>query len=140
MAKTLNPSSFIHTLTDPMKKWVQSVHKELNGSVDMGSPAPGSPVGTGINAGVPGQYQKGNSSGVLIRIAAHGSSGTGASNTWAGTGVGIVINHGLLRQPVGFKIVDKDKAVDVYRTAAPDPNQITLASTDNTASVTVYVF
>lgn len=140
MGKILNPSSFIHTLADPMKKWVQSLHKELTGSVDMGAPSPGSKAGSGINTGVAGQYQKGNGSGILIRVAAHGSSGTGATYVWAAVNVGIVINHGLLRQPIGFKVVDKDKSVDVYRTAAPDMNQITVAPTDNTASVTLYIF
>jgi hypothetical protein len=141
--KPFDPNAFAHELPDLHRQFVQSVNQVLNKNVDMGTPTGNTPtnVGTyGINAGVYNQFQQGNGSGVLIRIAAHGLAGSGASYNWAGAGVGIVLNHGLLRQPIGFKIVDKDKAVDVYRTAAPDQNQITLACTDITASVTVYVF
>jgi len=92
-----------------------------------------------VNAGVYTGFDKGNSSGVLIRIDAHGSSNPGVTYTWPSSG-GVKISHGLGRQPIGFKIVDKDKAVDVYRTAPPDKDFITLAATDISASVTVYVF
>lgn len=143
MSKVFDPNSFAPKLDSDHRQFVQSVKQVLSANVDMGTATGNTPVNVGtygINAGVSSQFVQGNGSGVLIRIAAHGVSGTGASYNWGTTGVGIVINHGLLRQPLGFKIVDKDKTVDVYRTAAPDANQITLASTDNTASVTVYVF
>lgn len=139
MAKTYNPTSLVHQVTNEMRTWVQSVHKILNGAVDMGVPIKQAPAG-GVNGKVYTQFQQGNSSGVLIRVAANGVSGTGAPYNWAGINVGIAIIHGLLRQPIGFKVVDKDKTVDVYRTAAPTTTTITLAPTDNTASVTVYIF
>jgi hypothetical protein len=139
MPKTVNPSNFLHQMTSEMRTWVQSLHQTINGNMDYGTGIKQSPPG-GVNSKVFTQFDKGNGSGVLIRIAAHGASGTGATYNWAAVNVGIVINHGLLRQPVGFKIVDKDKTVDVYRTAAPDQNQITVAPTDNTASVTLYIF
>jgi len=136
----INPSNLVQHLTKPVLTWVQGVHKILNGAVDMGLAKGNAPTSAGINAGVYTQFDKGNSSGVLIRVAAQGVTNTGAPYNWAAVNVGIVINHGLLRQPIGFKIVDKDKTVDIYRTAAPDKDQITVAPTDNTASVTLYVF
>ena len=141
--KPFDPNSFAHELPTMHRQFVQSVNNVLTGNVDMGTAEGNTPSDTGtygINAGVYSQFKQGNGSGVLVRITANGLVGSGANYTWAGTGVGISINHGLLRQPIGFKIVDKDKTVDVYRTAAPDKDQITLASTDNTASVTIYVF
>jgi hypothetical protein len=119
---------------------MQSVNNVLTGNIDMGSPTGNAPSSAGVNAGVYTQFQKGNGSGVLIRVAANGVTGTGASYNWGAANVGIVINHGLQRKPIGFHVVDKDGVVDIYRTAAPDENQITLAPTDNTKSVTVYVF
>lgn len=141
--KPYSPNSFAHALPDTQRQWTQSVDQVLNSNVDMGTPKGNTPtdVGTyGINAGVYSQFAQGNGSGVLIRVAANGVMGTGANYNWGSTGTGIPINHGLQRQPIGFHVVDSDKNVNVYRTAAPDENQITLASTDNSASATVYVF
>ncbi len=135
-----DPNTFAHDLPVTHRQWVQSVQEVVNGNVDMGTPKGNAPSSAGVNAGVYTQFDKGNGSGVLIRVAAQGVAGTGASYNWGGIGVGIVINHGLLRQPIGFHVVDQDKPVQVSRTASPDKNQITLAPTDNTASVTVYVF
>jgi len=142
MTKPFDPNSFAHSLPDNHRQWVQSTQNTLVGNVDMGTPSGNTPTTSsyGVNAGVYTQFSKGNGSGVLIRIAANGVMGTGASYNWGATGTGVVINHGLLRQPIGFHVVDSDKQVSVYRTTAPDQNQITLASTDNTSSVTVYVF
>jgi len=139
MARTYNPTAFIKELSSNMRTWVQSVHLQFNGNVDMGSGTATAPSSAGINAGVFTQFKQGNSSGVLIRVAGHGVVGSGASYNWPAAG-SLVLNHGLLRQPIGYKIVDKDKTVDVFRTVAPDKNQITLQPTDNTASVTLYVF
>lgn len=139
MAKTFNPSSVIPILTDSMRQWVQSVHKNLNGALDLGAPASSQPQDATINAGVFTQFMKGNGSGILVRIAAHGLTGTGAPYNWPGAG-SLAIAHGLGRQPIGFKLVDKDKAVDVYRTAAPTAQLLTVQPTDITASVTLYIF
>lgn len=138
-----DPNSFAHELPMAHRQFVQSVNNVLNSNVDMGTPQGNTPtdkVTYGINAGVFSQFKQGNGSGVLVRVAANGVIGTGAAYNWGTTGVGVVINHGLLRQPIGFHVVDADKQVQVYRTTAPDSNQITLASTDNSASVTMYVF
>jgi hypothetical protein len=141
MTKPYDPNTFAPSLPTTQRQWTQSIQQVLTGNVDMGTPTgTAAPSSAGVNSGVFTQFTQGNQTGVLIRIAANGVTDTGASYNWAVTGTGVVINHGLLRQPIGFKLVDKDKTVDVYRTAAPDSNQITLASTDNTASVTVYVF
>lgn len=143
MTKPFDPNSFAHTLGNLHRQFVQSISNVLTGNSDLGTPTGNTPTSSatyGINAGVYSQFQKGNGSGVLIRIAANGVAGTGAKYNWPGSNVGVPLNHGLLRQPIGFKVADIDKDARVYRTAAPDVNQITLACTDSTASVTVYVF
>lgn len=139
MAKTFNPTSFIHQLSPEFRVWIQDLHKNFTGGIDLGIGVVQAPLG-GVNGGVYTQFSRSNGSGVLVRIAANGVAGTGAPYNWAAVGVGVVIAHGLQRQPIGFKLVDCDKDVRVFRTAAPDSTQITLASTDNTASVTVYIF
>jgi len=138
--RPLNPQNLVTIIPPEQLKVAQSVHQILSGNIDMGVAVGNAPASAGVNAGVYTKFQQGNSSGVLIRIAAHGVTGTGAPYNWTTNNTGVKINHGLLRQPIGFKIVDKDKTVDIYRTVAPDKNQITLAPTDATASVTVYVF
>lgn len=142
MGQPFNPNSFALSLPDDHRQFVQSIASNMNGNLDMGTPQGTVPTtsGFGINQGVFSQFQKGNGSGVLVRIAAAGVSGTGATYNWTTANTGVVINHGLLRQPIGFHVVDMDKTVSVFRTAAPDQNQITLAPTDASASVTVYIF
>lgn len=135
-----NPQTFAATVPRQQLQQSQSVYNTLNGNTDFGTPTGNAPTGAGVNAGVYTQFARGNGSGVLIRIAANGVTGTGAPYNWAGSNVGVPINHGLQRQPIGFIVCDKDKTVDIYRTAAPNSTQITLAPTDNSASVTVYIF
>lgn len=138
--KAFDPNNFAPKLPIQHRQWIQSIQQVMSGNVDMGLPTAQAPSTEGINAGVYTQFEKGNGSGILIRIAANGANGTGAAYNWGTTGTGIDINHQLGRQPIGFHVVDQDKAVQVYRTAAPTNSTITLASSDNTASVTVYVF
>ena len=137
--KPFDPNSFAHELPTMHRQFVQSVNNVLTGNVDMGTPKGNAPSGAGVNAGVYTQFDKGNGSGILIRIAANGSTGTGAAYNWPSSG-SLVINHGLLRQPIGFHVVDQDKNAPVSRTAPPDSNQLTLTTTDPTASHTIYVF
>lgn len=139
MSQPYDPNSFAPALPTAHKQWVQSVQGVLSGDVDMGQPTGNAPTTAGINAGVYTQFKKGNGSGVLIRIAANGVTGTGAQYNWPSSG-NLVINHGLLRQPIGFHVVDADGNANVYRAAAPDSNQITLATTNNAVSHTIYVF
>lgn len=135
-----DPNNFAPKLQLQHMQWVQSVQKVMSGNVDMGVPTGQAPSTQGVNAGVYTSFGKGNGSGILIRIAANGVTGTGAAYNWGATGTGIEIAHGLERQPIGFHVVDQDKAVQVYRTAPPTSSSITLASSDNTASTTVYIF
>jgi hypothetical protein len=136
---TFNPSSFLYDLKDHMRIWVQSVHRTMNGSLDLGVPKGIHPVDGSVNSGVFNQFDKGNGSGVLVRIDAHGAIGTGAPYTWPAAG-SVSIVHGLGRQPIGFHVVDADKDVRVFRPAAPNSSLIQLQPTDITASVTVYIF
>ena len=140
MTKSFDPNSFAQDLPILHRQFVQSVNQVLNGSIDMGTPTGNAPDSAGVNAGVYTQFDRGNSSGVLIRIAAVGVTDTGAPYNWAGSLTGLVINHGLKRKPIGFHVVDSDGQAQVYRTAPPDENTITLATTDSSVSVTVYVF
>jgi hypothetical protein len=127
-------------MTPQMRKWVQSVHQALTQGVDMGTPAPNGtvPVGDPVNSGVFSQFEKGNGSGVLVRIAGTGANGN-APWRWPSSGA-LQIQHGLLRQPIGFIVADKDKTCDIWRTAPPTKDFIKLQCSDNTASVTVYIF
>lgn len=139
MAKTYNPSSVITDLTMHMRKWVQSVHKTVNGALDLGVATGCQPQDSTVNAGVYTQFEKGNGSGILVRIAANGLVGTGALYNWPAVG-DLSVVHELGRQPIGFHVVDSDKDVRVFRTAAPTQQLLTLKPTDITASVTLYIF
>ena len=135
--RSLNPEDMARDMPRLVKQWAQSVHKAMSGNIDMGVP-----TGKDSN-GVYNTFSKGNQDGVLVRVGAASSS---EPYKWVTVGTGVVINHGLVdvqgnpRQPIGFKLVDKDGAVDVYRTVAPDTTQITVATTDITINVTLYIF
>lgn len=135
-----DPNTFAHTLPVTHRQWLQNVQQVLTGNVDIGTAVGNAPSTAGVNAGVYTQFEQGNGSGILVRIAANGSNDTGASYNWVATNTGLKIPHGLGRQPIGFHVVDQDKAVQVYRTSPPTAQDITLASSDDTASVTVYIF
>jgi hypothetical protein len=138
--KTYDPNTFAPSLAKEHRQWVQSVNEGLNGNVDMGTPISNAPSTSGVNAGVYTQFNRGNGSGVLVRIAAEGITDSGAPYNWGASLTGIPINHGLGRQPIGFHVVDSDGQIQVYRTAPPTNQLITLAPSDNTKSVTVYIF
>ena len=128
--KTLSSQHMQWKITPEHLKWAQNVDKAFNGNVDMGVP-----TGTD-SSGVYNKFEQGNSTGVLVRVGANGSS---ESVQWDATGA-VTIQHGLGRQPIGFKIVDKDGTVDVWRTAVPTDKQITLKSSSPSTNVTLYVF
>ena len=139
--KTYNPSVFVKQQTSEMRMWVQSVHSVLTQGVDMGAPkANGTHASDGtINAGVYTQFERGNGSGILIRVDGSGVAMSNAPYKWT-AGTSLQISHGLQRQPIGFIVVDKDKPVDVYRTASPTDKLLTVQATDTTASTTLYIF
>jgi hypothetical protein len=137
--KPYDPNTIAHTLPVAHRQFLQSVNNVLTGNVDMGTPKGTAPSTAGVNAGVYTQFDKGNGSGKLIRIAATGVTDTGAAYNWPSSG-SLVINHGLLQKPIGFHVVDVDGIATVHRTAPPDENQITLTTSDPTVSHTIYVF
>src|SRR5271157_2732538 len=126
-----DPNTFAHTLPEAHRQWTQTVQQTLSGNVDMGTPT------SKDSTGQYNVFQKGNGSGVLIRIGAHGS--TGNTYTWPASG-NLVINHGLLRQPVGCHLVSSDKQLTFCQPTTPDSNSITLTPSDPTSNATVYVF
>ena len=130
--KPVNPQNLTQSLPTEVQKWAISIHKALVGGIALASPT------SKDTSGVYNEFSQDNGNGVMIRIGANGTSEQ--QYVWAASNAGIVINHGLLRQPVGFHVVDIDKNATIYRTTTPDANQITLAPTDNTANATVYIF
>lgn len=140
MSQSFNPDSFVHGLPNIHRQWIQSVDSVVNGKIEIGTPVQGSPAApSGVNQGVPTQYQKANGAGIMLRIDAAGVS-NGAPFNWNGNNVAVQINHGLKRVPIGFHVVDQDGVIQVYRTAPPTQDFIMLAPSDQTVSVTVYVF
>jgi len=126
-----DPNTFAHKLEAQHRQWVQSAQQTLTGGVDMGTPS------SKDSTGQYNKFDKGNGSGNLIRIGATGS--TGNDYTWPSAGP-LVINHKLLRQPIGCHIVSSDKDLRVWQPSAPDKDSITLTPSDHTANATVYVF
>ena len=135
MTQSINPVDMAMGLPRQQLQWAQSIHQTVNGSLDMGNVLPG-----GLDTtGTPANFNKGNGSGVLIRIGASGTT-NGPKYNWTTSGTGISINHTLQRQPIGFHVVDSDKPLTVHRTVVSDSTQITLAPSDATANATVYIF
>ena len=126
-----DPNTFAHELPEQHRQVLQSVHQVLTGNVDMGTPT------SKDSTGQYNEFQKGNGSGILIRVGAVGS--TGNTYTWPASG-DLVINHGLLRQPIGCHVVNSDNHLTIAQPTAPDKNSITLNPSDRTANATVYVF
>lgn len=139
MAQTVNPSNFLNDLPELQRQWVQNLHKTVNGALDLGVATKRQALDGSVNAGVYNNFVKGNGSGILIRVDAHGTN-NGAPYTWPGAGTPLQIIHGLGRKPIGYHVVDMDKDVRVFRTAAPTSTILTVQPTDNTASVTLYIF
>src|ERR1700760_346497 len=100
--KTQNPVNIVG-LPNQMQQWAQSLHAALNGGIDMGTP------NSKDSTGVYNKFVKSNGSGVLIRIGASGT--TDNDYAWTTSNTPVVINHGLLRQPIGYHVVDMDKNV-----------------------------
>lgn len=112
---------------------LKSVAETLNGALSYGQP-----TGDKDSTGVFSKFTPDNVNNVIIRIGANGS--TNGQYQWSSGGIA-KINHGLQRQPVGFKVLDKDATCDVYRTGgAPTVNIIQLTCTDPAANVTVEIF
>lgn len=140
MGKTYNPTSFVSELTPHHTKWVQSVHKALNNGITMGTPTGSNPSNLGTSANVYTQFDRGNGSGVLIRVQGSSDNEPNVPYRWAPGSATTTINHGLGRQPIGFYVVDCDGATQVYRTAPPTDKTITLNTTSHGVSTTLYIF
>lgn len=130
--KPTNPTNQgVHTAAGQLRQ-AKSVFKVLNGGLSYGVP-----TGTKDSTGCFSEFQNDNIDNVIIRIGANGSQ-NGSYQFDAGGNVSI--NHGLQRQPIGFKILDKDQSCDIHRTATPDSNFIKLQCTVINANVTVEIF
>ena len=129
--KQINPSQSNFNRRGGALRNAQSVYKVLTAGVALAQP-------TGTDAtGVYNSFEQDNGNGVMLRV---GGSASSEPLKWAGSNVTLVINHGLQRQPIGFWVCDKDKTCDVYRTAVPNSDTISLACTDGTANTTIYIF
>lgn len=129
--QAINPSVANHKRDNGLRT-AQSVQKVLNGGI-----AEATPLSTNA-AGIYNTFAPDNGNGTTLRIGANGGS---ESYNWpSAPNTGLTIYHGLGRQPIGFRVHDIDGNANIYRTIAPDENQITLATTDQTVNATVYIF
>jgi len=133
MSQSLNPVDFAMGMPRALLQWAQSLHKTVNGQIEMGLP-----IGKDATGNY-SQFSPSNTSGTLIRIGASGGA-SGNSNNWSTSSTGIVINHGLLKQPIGCHLVSSDKQLVIWQTQTPNSQNIYLAPSDATANATVYVF
>ena len=132
MAKPVNPSMHAIKTPEGNLRMSKSVYKVLNGGLTYGVP-----TGDKDSTGCFSDFTNDNIDNVIYRIGGNGT--TNGQYQFDATGA-VTINHGLFRQPIGFKILDKDQACDVYRTSTPDENFISLKCTVATANVTVEIF
>jgi hypothetical protein len=128
--QAINPSQSFINNPKGLLRHLQSVFKVLNAGI-----AEAQPTGTD-KTGVYNKFSADNGNGVMLRIGANNSS---EPIRWSSPGSPTVVNHGLGRQPIGFRIYDKDKTCDVFRTGTPTSNTISLTCTDPSANCTVYI-
>jgi hypothetical protein len=121
----------VQSLAKQVLRWAQSVYKVLNGAVAIAQPA-GQAAG-----GVYNKFTKDNLDCVLLYI---GAVASGSPLLWTANNTGQAFNHGLLRQPIGFIVVYKSAACDVYSTVTPTSDNITLATTNDAATTIIMVF
>lgn len=126
-----NPTKNNMSTAEQILRWAQSVYKALNGGLTFGNPT------AQAVSGVWNAFQQDNFNGVYLYV---GSNLSGASLTWFTNNTGKAFNHGLQRQPIGWIVIYKDKACDIYSTATPTKDIITLAITDNSANTIILVF
>ncbi len=129
--QAINPTKSTFGSPTGVLRQAQSVYVALTAGL-----ADAVPVSTDLS-GVYNKFVPDNGNGVMLRI---GASTSKEPIKWVTVNVGVPIQHGLGRQPIGFKLVDKDQSCDVFRTVPPDANQITLACTNIAANTTVYIF
>lgn len=132
MSKSENPTDFTAQLPRAQKQWTLSVHKVLNGQIDQGTPTSKDATGNW------NQFQNPNTSGILIRIGANGT--TSNKYIWGASNTAITINHGLGRQPIGVRLESSDAALNIYQTQTPDTNNVYVAPSNNAANATIYIF
>jgi len=130
--KTQDPADRSLALAPPQLKWAQTVHKVINGNIEPGIPQ------TKDSSGNWNTFQRANTSGVLIRVGANGT--TDNKYSWAGVGAAIDINHGLQRQPIGAHLVSSNKDLRIWIPATPTSDIIQIAPSDNTSYATIYIF
>jgi hypothetical protein len=132
MAKSVDPRDMALGLPRLQQQWAESVHSLINGGIDKGIPQSKDSTGN-YNTFLPG-----NENGVLIRVGASGS--TDNKYVWTSSSTPIVINHGLLRQPVGAHLVSSNKSLNIWITSSPTVDSISIAPSDATAYATIYIF
>lgn len=133
--KAINPT--IENLGHPQSalRQAQSVYKAINQGIEIATPSGQD------SSGIYNKFEPGNQAGVMIRIGATGT--TEQQYTWPNVaGNPLKINHGLLKQPIGFHVVDIDGSANIYRYKANplDSNYISLATSDPSVNVTVFIF
>ena len=133
MSRPVKPTMEMLKTPAGMFRTMQSTFQTIAGDLHYGTP-----TGTKDSTGVLSEFDTDNINNTIVRIGANGS--TNGQYQWSIGGVA-TISHGLQRQPIGFKILDKDAACDVYRTGgAPTTEIIQLTCSVASANVTVEIF
>ena len=126
----INPQNQTFKSFEDVLKWAQSVYKAFAGGVEIATP------NSTNAAGVYNSFTINNLAGHMVRIGAYGS---GAPIAWTSRATA-VINHGLLKQPIGFILCDIDGNATVWRTAVPNADTISLQISNNAVNVTIFIF
>lgn len=112
-----------------------SFYKVLRGNTGFGTPTKFDGAGNGT------EFNVDNMAGQLVRIGSNVNPDT-LPNFWAGTNAATTVTHNLNRLPIGWIVMRKSGACDIYQplTAPNTTKTIILYTTDDTQDVLVFVF
>lgn len=127
----INPAKLQLTNPQQLGRWAQSVFASLKTGIMLaeGNVTDSNNVFNTFNAD--------NGNGIMIRVGATGSS---LPNKWnAGTSQ-VVLDHALMRLPVGFIVCDLDANAVIWRAANSTTSNMTLQTNNTAVNATVYIF
>lgn len=128
----INPTAVKFNATQNILRWAQSVYTNLNAGLTLA-------LGNkSDSSGVYNTFNRTNGDGIMIRVGA--AAGSEPIKWDAGTSTAAISVATLGRKPTGWIICDIDKPASVYRSAAPTTTTLTLHTSDNTCSITVWIF
>ena len=127
----INPSKLQLTNPANLARWAQSVFQCLKSGISLaaGNTTDSNDVYTTFNTD--------NGDGIMFRI---GAAGSGLTNEWDSGTSQVVLNHALMRLPIGFIVCDLDGNAVIWRAAESTTDVMTLQISDTTVNATVYIF